>query len=219
MTETDQIYRVNSSHQFYIPDESGGSMACVDVRFRHGVYWLTSVSVDKAHRGKGLATRLINHAIAEYGTHDLYLNVYAYNDQPLDDRALVAFYGQFGFVSIDGAAGQMVRRATQSGDDSGETVFVVGAKANRIERRESRERSDVPSIGRIVHYVDALGAHCAAIIIGLHAAPTKSDPNGVSTDVALAVFDVFKSYTNFVQHVPLDSTCAIPLTWHWPERT
>lgn len=213
---TDQLYRVNSSHQFYIPDESGSSIACVDVRFRHGVYWLTSVSVDKAHRGKGLATLLINQAIAAYGTHDLYLNVYAYNDQPLDDRALVAFYGGFGFISIDGAAGQMVRRANEP--TTGETVFVVGAKANRIERREPRERSAVPSIGCMVHYVDAMGGHCAAVIVGLYSAPTPSDPNGVSTDVVLSVFDVFKGDTNFVHDVPLDSNCTKPLTWHWPER-
>ncbi len=215
MTETDQLYRFNSSHQFYVPDESGDSIACVDVRFRHGVYWITAVSVDKAHRGKGLATMLINQAIRQYGEHDLYLNVYAYNDQPLDDRALVAFYGNFGFVSIDGAAGQMVRRATQP--DAGETVFVVGTKANRIEHREPRERRDVPNIGSVVHYVDAVGAHCAAIITGLHVAPTKSDPNGVSTDVALAVFDSFKGDITFVKHIPLDSTGVRSLTWHWPE--
>lgn len=112
MADETETYRINASHQFYIPDDASSSIACVDVRFRHGVYWIASVSVDKKHRGHDLAIALINEALAHYGHHDLYLNVWAFNDQPFTDESLVTFYSRFGFVLIPEARGQMLRKAT-----------------------------------------------------------------------------------------------------------
>lgn len=81
----------------------------------------------------------------------------------------------------------------------------------------------VPSIGRVVHYVAygtpggefPAGAHRAAIITEVYATPTRENLDHVSTDVGLCVLNPTGMY--FQRRVPLDVAGQTPGTWHWPE--
>lgn len=81
----------------------------------------------------------------------------------------------------------------------------------------------VPSIGRVVHYVAygtpggefPAGAHRAAIITEVYATPTRENLDHVSTDVGLCVLNPTGLF--FHQRTPLDVTGQTPGTWHWPE--
>lgn len=66
-----------------------------------------------------------------------------------------------------------------------------------------------PSIGRIVHYVAALGEHQAAIICAV-----RVDEPGY---VNLTTFSLF-GIAIPVRDVPFDETGREPHSWHWPER-
>ena len=73
------------------------------------------------------------------------------------------------------------------------------------------ETKKVPSVGRIVHYVDNDGgwAHRAAIITEV-----LPDDEHETQPVALCVFGV--KGLLFLYPVELEPTC-VPNTWHWPE--
>lgn len=65
----------------------------------------------------------------------------------------------------------------------------------------------VPSIGRVVHFVLNDGTHVPAIIIS----PDQND--GAKKSQLLQVFTLEASYTAIA---PYDAACAGD-TWHWPE--
>jgi hypothetical protein len=78
----------------------------------------------------------------------------------------------------------------------------------------------LPSVGRIVHYVAygtpggeyQAGAHRAAVITEV-AGDGASNVAGV---VGLCVLNPTGLFFN--RNVPYDPTGAAPGTWHWPER-
>ena len=81
----------------------------------------------------------------------------------------------------------------------------------------------VPSVGRVVHYVAygtpggeyPAGAHRAAVITEVYATPTPSNLDGVSTNVGLCVLN--PAGMLFHRQVSQDITGKTPGTWHWPE--
>ena len=81
----------------------------------------------------------------------------------------------------------------------------------------------IPSIGRIVHYVAygtpggefPAGVHRAAIITEVYATPTREHPDHISTNVGLAVLNPTGLFFN--RHIPFELTGQTPGTWHWPE--
>lgn len=80
----------------------------------------------------------------------------------------------------------------------------------------------VPSVGRVVHYVaygtpngEYLPEHRAAIITEVYANPTQQDPDHLSTDVGLCVLNPTGQFFN--RRVPLDITGKAGGSWHWPE--
>lgn len=87
----------------------------------------------------------------------------------------------------------------------------------------SDQKKQVPSVGRVVHYVAygtpggefPAGAHRAAIITEVYANPTREDPDHLSTDVGLCVLNPTGQFFN--RHIPFDLTGQAPGTWHWPE--
>lgn len=69
----------------------------------------------------------------------------------------------------------------------------------------------VPSIGRVVHFVDG-ALHCAAIITD--PAPLLPDGDPLAGGQSLVVFPPnVESFTN----IALFDTGGAPGTWHWPE--
>lgn len=66
----------------------------------------------------------------------------------------------------------------------------------------------VPSIGRVVHFVANNGRHCAAII-----AAVESE---VTYRLTLFVMDPVLSHAGFEHQATFDPDGS-PLTWHWPE--
>lgn len=66
----------------------------------------------------------------------------------------------------------------------------------------------VPSIGRVVHYVSTSGAHVPADICGAFEG---------SDSVNLFVKDSTTRQASFVYSVPFDPSGAAPGSWHWPE--
>ena len=103
------------------------------------------------------------------------------------------------------------------------------------------EKQQVPSVGRVVHYIvippdiqvditpgrpqesaaseaDFAGAHHAAIITEVYPVmmPGPGEPWEATTDRAgLAIFSPIG--LAFVRHCPYDPTGTQPGTWHWPE--
>lgn len=78
----------------------------------------------------------------------------------------------------------------------------------------------VPSIGRVVHYVAygtpggeyPAGAHRAAIITQTHLA---RDNETIDSIVGLVVLNPTGLF--FHEAIPFDPTGQTPGTWHWPE--
>lgn len=67
--------------------------------------------------------------------------------------------------------------------------------------------NQVPSIGRVVHFVLSDETHVPAIIIN----PQENDAGNVSQ--SLFVITLGESYGVIAHH---DASCAVD-TWHWPE--
>jgi hypothetical protein len=67
---------------------------------------------------------------------------------------------------------------------------------------------EAPTVGRVVHYVNERGTHCAAIITGV----------GVNNHCALHVFsshlDDEASYRRAAEY----DEAKMHDSWHWPER-
>ncbi len=74
----------------------------------------------------------------------------------------------------------------------------------------------VPSVGRMVHYISygtpggefPAGAHRAAIITEIG---YRDDPH----EIGLCVFNPTGLFFN--RNIPYDPTGQMPGTWHWPE--
>jgi GNAT superfamily N-acetyltransferase len=93
--------RVLISHRYKFDDGKGETIAHLMVFERNGTIWLTDLWVHPEHREQGRARRLMEAAIARFGSEDIYLEAQPYTDQPVDLTALTAWYGGFGFVATD----------------------------------------------------------------------------------------------------------------------
>ena len=93
----------------------------------------------------------------------------------------------------------------------------------------SEQKQQVPSVGRVVHYVAygtpggeyQAGAHRAAIITETFARPdhelTGRDVRD-TTDPTIASLCVLNpTGLFFKEKIPFDPTGTVPGTWHWPE--
>jgi GNAT superfamily N-acetyltransferase len=100
---------ITLQHRFYVANEKNEEIATVVLYWRHGVLWMTDVWVHGEHRRKGLATRMIEAAIAEFGHTTTYLNVLSYTNRPMSDAELLRWYHGFGFEPILGVPGAMKR--------------------------------------------------------------------------------------------------------------
>lgn len=67
--------------------------------------------------------------------------------------------------------------------------------------------AQVPSIGRVVHFVTNDGRHVPADI-----AAVVDD-----TTLNLFVKDDVLTVAGFERDIPIDATGLTPFTWHWPE--
>lgn len=75
------------------------------------------------------------------------------------------------------------------------------------------ETKQVPSIGRVVHYVRD-GAHLAAIVT--HPAWLQMDPL-VGARVLMQVLTVFPPHETPFTTVASEDPAGVSGTWHWPE--
>lgn len=93
---------------------------------------------------------------------------------------------------------------------------------------EAKKPQQVPSIGRVVHYVahgspngeHPAGAHRAAIITEVYDAQMVGSPAGPSDEIemgraGLCVLNPSGFY--FLPWAPFDPTATQPGSWHWPE--
>lgn len=107
-----------------------------------------------------------------------------------------------------------------------ERVLRLLAEAQQGGSMEDRRRDErqVPSVGRVVHYVAygtpggefAAGAHRAAIITEVYYDPTTLPTSTIDvSNVGLCVLNPTGQFFN--QQVPFDATGETPGTWHWPE--
>lgn len=104
---------IQSYQLFHVVDAKSETIGHVKTYRRHGVLFLTDVWVDPEHRCQGLATRLIHEALAAHVGEAIYLDVHGYTNRPLSDEQLAAWYSTFGFTTIAGAPGMLVRPAAQ----------------------------------------------------------------------------------------------------------
>lgn len=102
--EGEQIARLQVDFIRYPNPDHG--MPDIEVTSCNGLW------VHHEHRGQKLGRKLFDAVIAKYGHNDLYLTVWAYNDQPVTNAKLIAFYKSLGFVWIHEAPGRMIRRGT-----------------------------------------------------------------------------------------------------------
>lgn len=79
-------------------------------------------------------------------------------------------------------------------------------EADEPVTKPSKPKMELPSVGRIVHYVDKDENHRAAII---------TDLNAFSGNCDLQLFPVTEG---FVTDIEMNSQAA-KYTWHWPERS
>jgi hypothetical protein len=123
-------------------------------------------------------------------------------------------------------------RRIRAGDDPAYALFVADEWKKRQEQRPvSEQKQQVPSVGRVVHYVSHgspdgtfQSQHRAAIITEVYFEPL-AEIDGVQFEVktsevdltkaGIAVFNPNGMY--FAQHAPYDPTAQQPGSWHWPE--
>ncbi len=78
--------------QFWVVEQSGAVMACGQLRQFEGAQELGSVVVEKALRGQGIGSAVIEHLIAQ-ATQPLYLECVG--------KGRSQFYTRFGFEGVD----------------------------------------------------------------------------------------------------------------------
>ncbi len=78
-------------------DSDGQTIAEGESYLRHGVRWVARVWVKDTFRRKGLGRTLLRAMVEEFQAVPLYLQVLAYDGQPLPDATLIAWYAGFGF--------------------------------------------------------------------------------------------------------------------------
>lgn len=83
---------------------------------------------------------------------------------------------------------------------SNKTDVVAGAAGTTIT---------VPSIGRIVHYVNSEGLHFAADVVDVRPSDSLA---------MLYVKNPQLRVAEFIDAVPEDQIGKLPHSWHWPER-
>ena len=121
-------------------------------------------------------------------------------------------------------------RHIRAGDDPAYALFAADEWQKRQEQRKMSEEpmtnpyqgqpQQVPSVGRIVHYVShgspdgthPAGEHRAAIITAVP--PYIALPDADQT-VTLTVFNPNGFYVGAA--APYDPTAQVPGSWHWPE--
>lgn len=113
MSESELVYRVSFVSEFRVMDADGKTIASLLVEPRDGVAHICALEVNVAHRRKGLATRLMNEAVREFGHQPMTLWVHSFHDRPIDDVDLLKFYARFGFERTDYPGG-LLRKAVIS---------------------------------------------------------------------------------------------------------
>lgn len=88
---------VNRTEMLFISAPGDTYAAYIERTERHGVWWISRLSVAPEYRKLGYALMLANRALALWGKDELWVSVSAFNDQPLDDSALIKIYSRFGF--------------------------------------------------------------------------------------------------------------------------
>lgn len=66
-----------------------------------GGVWLKGMKVAPEHRGQGIGSALMQRAIDKYGEQLLSLRARPYDDKPMDQAKLQAFYAKYGFEPYD----------------------------------------------------------------------------------------------------------------------
>lgn len=99
---------VQHRHEFCIVSDENETIATATVFFRPDGLYISNVWVHAKHRRKGLATKIIQAVLDTYGLQDLYLGVFPFIDQPMNEEELMVFYQKFGF-GIIGPMGLMKR--------------------------------------------------------------------------------------------------------------
>jgi GNAT superfamily N-acetyltransferase len=107
-------YNVHASFNFEVNDGEDKPIAHVNVYERMAGLWVTDLWVKPDLRGKGLGRKVMSRMIEVLGDRDLFLNVHPYAGDTLDAKALIDFYGSFGFV-MSGVNGIMFRRGVRHG--------------------------------------------------------------------------------------------------------
>ncbi len=98
---------VQLRHEFAIVNGANETIAGITVMRRHNALWLTNLWVHHEHRKKGLGKKVFEAALKEFVHERLYLHVWPYGNQPLDEEDLFAWYSKYGFEHQ--GAGVMVR--------------------------------------------------------------------------------------------------------------
>lgn len=107
---SEEPYRIEDCHSFYILDKNGERIAGADVFKRHGVLHLTNLHTHPDHRRKGLANKIMRTVIKHYPDEVIHLNVWSYGNRPLDDYRLIEFYKKWGFGLVLDGGGKMIRQ-------------------------------------------------------------------------------------------------------------
>lgn len=89
-------------------DGDGETVAESRVQVRHGVRWVSTVWIKNGFRRHGLGRQLLREVIEAYQSETLWLQVLAFDGQPMPDEKLMQWYTGFGFCA-SGAPGILTR--------------------------------------------------------------------------------------------------------------
>ena len=107
MNETEP-FRVQLTHEWRIAAKNE-TIASASVYERFGHLWVYNIWTHHEYRKRGLATKIMEAILLKFGDETLYMGVDNFENRPMDNDQLAAWYVRFGFVMTE-VPGVMIRR-------------------------------------------------------------------------------------------------------------